>query len=252
MSGSDNAASRWVRDFVGPEHDEVPEAGRRPLVAYAVCSTPRSGSGLLCRGLAATRVLATPLEYLNPSVRALFTERWHCGPGLEAYLDALHARRTAADGVFGLKAHWAQLEHAANEAGATPAELLERVAPRARLVRSTRGDRVAQAVSLWRAERSGVWSLAEGAAFEEHAEYDFDAITSCLAELERAEHAWDELLAGPLVVEYEQLACDYAGTIERVASHLGARHVTVRPPTTRRLADARSAELAERFSAERA
>jgi len=252
VSGSDNPASRWVRDFVGPEHDEAPDAGRRPLVGYVVCSTPRSGSGLLCRGLAATGELATPLEYLNPALRAIFAERWSCGPELDAYLDALHARRTAPNGVFGLKAHWAQLERTADEAGATPAELLERVAPGARRVRSTRADRVAQAVSLWRAERTGVWSLADGAAFVEHAEYDFDGIAACLAELERAAHAWDELLSGAVVVEYEQLARDYAGTVEQIARHLGAREVTVPPPTTRRLADRRSVELAKRFAAERA
>jgi LPS sulfotransferase NodH len=244
----------WVRDFVGPEHDEPQGANRRPRLAYVVCSTPRSGSGLLCRGLASTGQLATPLEYLNPELRALVAGRWRCEPGLDAYLDALHARRTAANGVFGVKLHWAQLEQAATEAGTSPGELLERVAPRARLVRITRADAVAQAVSLWRAERSGVWSLADGAAFEERPEYDFDGIAACLAELERAERAWDELLAGadPLTVAYEGLVRDYAGVVARVARHLGAIAPTVPPPATRRLADGRSAELAARFSAERA
>jgi LPS sulfotransferase NodH len=238
-----------VRDFFGPEFDEAPTPGRRLLVAYVVCSTPRSGSGLLCRGLAATRQLATPLEYLNPELRMVFAERWGSGPTLDAYLDALHARRTTATGVFGLKMHWTQLEQAAIEAGASPAELLERVAPSSQLVRITRQDRVAQAVSLWRAGRSGVWSPVSGAAYEEQAEYDFDEISGCLGAIERAERAWDDLLAGadPLVVEYEQLARDYAGTVARVARHLGTTGVTVPPPTTRRLADARSAELATRF-----
>jgi trehalose 2-sulfotransferase len=240
----------WVRDFVGPEYDESREPPRLgPTRAYAVCSTPRSGSGLLCRGLAATGELGTPLEYLNPVLREIFAERWGCGPGLEAYVDALHGRRTAANGVFGIKVHWAQLAAAAAEAGVAPAELLERVAPAGR-VRTRRGDRVAQAVSYWRAGRSGVWSLAAGVEHVDDAPYDFDGIAACYAEIERSERDWDALVPGAETVAYEELASDYAGTMRRVASTLGAPEVEVGPPSTRRLADERSAALAERFRAD--
>jgi LPS sulfotransferase NodH len=216
-----------------------------------VCSTPRSGSGLLCRALAATGKLGLPLEYLNPVLRSTFAERWRCGDGLEDYLEALHSRRTDACGVFGVKVHWAQLEAAAREMGAEPGELLERLAPGGSFVRTHRVDRVAQAVSLWRAERSGVWSLTASEAPDDRPSYDFDGIAACYAEIRRGERAWDELLGeAPTTVEYEALAATYAETVAAVALGLAGTDVDVPPPRSRRLSDSLSAELTARFRAD--
>jgi len=216
-----------------------------------VCSTPRSGSGLLCRGLAATGRLGLPLEYLNPVLWAIFAERWHCGARLDGYLDALHSHRTDTAGVFGVKVHWAQLEAAAGEVGADPGALLARLAPAGSVVRTRRVDRVAQAVSLWRAERSGVWSLAVSESSGDRPSYDFDGIAACYAGIGRGEQAWDEHLGeAPATVEYERLSASYAETVAEVARGLGATDVEAPPPRSRKLADGLSAELAERFRAE--
>lgn len=243
--------SGWVKDLVGAEHDQPP--GRFGLQrSYLVCSTPRSGSSLLCRGLSSTGVLGTPLEYFNPGCRQLLSERWGCGEELDDYLAALHDRRTGPGGVFGAKVHWAQLDEPRQAAGLDPGELLERLAPGARFVRIAREDRDAQAVSLWRALRSGIWSVASGDELAADAPaYDFEAIDECRRQVERGELAWDWLLAElgqrPVTVTYEELAVDHAATVRQVARALGAETVEVGPPNTRRLADERSRELVDSF-----
>ena len=81
---------------VGAEYD-TPAGGpaASSLRCYIVCSTPRSGSSLLCRALASMGIAGTPTEYFNPVTRASLTAR---------------SRRTSANGVFGTKLHWEQLE----------------------------------------------------------------------------------------------------------------------------------------------
>jgi trehalose 2-sulfotransferase len=250
------SGASWVRDLVGAEHDQPP--GRFGLRrSYLVCSTPRSGSSLLCRGLASTGVLGTPLEYLNPVHREILSTRWGCGEGLDDYLAAVRARRTGPGGVFGAKVHWAQLDEPRQAARLDPGELLERLAPGARFVRIVREDRDAQAVSLWRAFSSGVWSVEAGdPPVTDVPEFDVEAIDECRRLVERGELAWDLLLAElgqrAVTVTYEELAADHSDTVRRVAQALGAEAVEVGPPTTGRLSDERSSELVERFRRERA
>ena len=250
------SGASWVRDLVGAEYDHPP--GRFGLRrSYLVASTPRSGSSLLCRGLSSTGVLGTPLEYLNPVYRQILSERWGCGEGLDDYLAAVHAWRTGPGCVFGAKVHWAQLDEPRQAAGLDPAELLERLAPGARFVRIVREDRDAQAVSLWRAFSSGVWSITgDDQPSTDAPEFDVEAIDECRRQVKRGELAWDWLLGElgqePVPVTYEELAADHSGTVRRVAQALGAEAVEVGPPTTRRLSDERSSELVDRFRRERA
>jgi len=60
-----------VWDPLRPELDaEPPLDPPLPDVTYAVCSTPRSGSGRLCRGLAETGLAGIPAEYFNVNQRS--------------------------------------------------------------------------------------------------------------------------------------------------------------------------------------
>jgi LPS sulfotransferase NodH len=259
-------SARFVADFLGPEHDAPFDAADRLSRSYVVCSTPRSGSGLLCRGLASTGVLGTPLEYFNPIHRSSLSERWGCGRDLDPYLRALHSRRTTERGLFGAKLHWSQLVDVRAEAGAgsgdetvheTPQEFLDRLLPNATYVRIRRGDTDRQAVSLWQALNSNLWSAAAGERVEPvETPYNFEGIEGCRRQIETAELCWDRLLrtlcAKPLVVEYEALASSYEATIVGVARHLaGSSKVDVPPPSTRVISDERSSELLGRFREDR-
>jgi trehalose 2-sulfotransferase len=130
-----------------------------PATVYVVCSTPRSGSGLLCRGLAATGLAGTPAEYFNSNQRAPLSARWRAGEDLCAYVRALRAHRTSPAGVLGVKIHSDQLEHLSCELGEPdPGELLPRLFPDALYVHLEREDVDRQAVSLWSALQTGIWS----------------------------------------------------------------------------------------------
>jgi LPS sulfotransferase NodH len=263
------ATLRFVRDFVGPEHDVSPDLqSARPLKSYIVCSTPRSGSGLLCRGLAGTGALGTPLEYFNPVHRGILTERWRCGPDLQSYVQALQSRRTMPDGIFGVKVHWEQMARTRAEAHGltpdlsdheTPDELLEHIFPAPTFIRIIRQDRDSQAVSYWRALASNVWSVGVAdppGAEREKAPYDFEGIERCRQQIDTGDACWDRLIRErgeeALVVTYEDLSADFASNIERVARHVAPdAAITVPSPSTRKLSDEHSVELLDRYRAER-
>jgi len=254
---------------MGPEYDRAPASeSPRPRQTCVVCSTPRSGSGLLCRAIAGSGAFGTPLEYLNPVHRGVLTDRWGCGPDFWSYLAALHARRSP-DGLFAVKIHWEQLVAARVEArggDADPAvwetrdELIDDLFPNPLFVRVLRMDIDAQAVSLWRASQSNVWSLAVDDAWTPDAApvpYSFDAIDRCRRSIETAEACWERLLSGlgavPYLVTYEQLGSAFEQTLSSLLRHLRPDVAAeVPPPRTRRMADEWSLEVIGRFRAERA
>ena len=259
----------FVLDYLGPEHDRPGRSrGRSRLRSYVVCSTPRSGSGLLCRGLASTGVLGAPLEYLNIAHRGILSERWGCGADLGAYIAALHDRRSSPEGLFGIKVHWDQLVAAGAEAmGRTfdrfrwdvPDEVLSSLFPNPVFVRIIRLDLDRQAVSLWRAQQSDVWSIAttdESGPDGRQAPYSFTGIEQCRRSIEIGEACWTRLLrqagVGPVIVTYEQLTSAFAQTVATVAHHVRPGiSVDVAPPRTRVMADEHSVQLLERLLADR-
>jgi len=260
-------------DLDGAARDTDPP--RNPTAAtraYLVCSTPRSGSGLLCRGLAATGVLATPLEYFNPARRQRLAERWGCGTPLAAYTRELLARRADGAGVFGSKLHWDQLVSLRAEAlGIVDAEpeyeidagFLDRLFPGATYVRILRRDVNRQAISLWFALQTETWSVAagdeSGVAGRGAVAYSFEGIERCRRLIENAEVHWDRFFRfnriEPVEVVYEALVDDYAGSVaalgRRIRGPDGFHARVPAEPDTRRLADDRSREFQERFARDR-
>jgi len=262
--------ARSATDFLGPEHDNPIESRPdRPLRSYVVCSMPRCGSGLLCRGLAGTGELGVPLEYFNPDTRGILSERWHCGSGLQRYVEALHSRRSTPSGLFATKVHWDQMSLLRAEAGAGPNdysvfetadELLELLFPAPLFIRVVRLDLDRQAVSCWQALNSGLWSIGvdePAGALDEQTPYSYEDIERCRRLIEAGELCWERLLRArgddALVVSFEELTEDFARTIERVAHYISpGLTLRIPAPRTRQLSDGRSLELLERFRAERA
>ncbi len=261
---------RVLLDLLDATHDAAARASGSPPFPYVVCSTPRSGSGLLCRRLAAAGA-GVPVEYFNPLHRDALTERWGCGRALREYLGALLARRTSASGVFGVKLHWSQLIALRAEAlgvqdgepgYAVDAGFLRALLPGVRFVRIVRLDVDRQAVSLWFSLATGVWSAAahddDAPAPRAEVPYRFEGIDRCRRLIENAELHWDRFLRAngieAPVVTYEQLVADPAGTAAAVAGALlppGAPTLRRALPSSRRLADARSEAFVARFRVER-
>jgi trehalose 2-sulfotransferase len=257
-----------LQDLIGADRDTVPQREPVPPTrSYLVASTPRGGSGLLCRGLAAAHGAGAPLEYFNTVHRRLLTERWGSGDGLAGYVRDLYARRTTPTGLFAAKVHWDQLAALRAEALGLPAAepeyaldggFLERLFPGARFVRIIRLDVDRQAVSLWFALHTGTWSLAAGdiPLGRDEVPYDYEGIDRCRHWIESAEVHWDRFLRHnriePLVVVYEELVAAYEPTLERVLREVAPdARGTPSPPKSRRLSDDHSERMVERLLADR-
>ena len=244
--------------------------------AYVICATPRSGSTLLCDLLADTAVAGQPdsffrvasLEwwagYLEVSMDA-----W--GDQLafdESYLAAVLAEGAGAGATFGMRLMWRDFDHLAqNLARLRPGLRRERDRFDAtfgptRYIHLSRADKAAQAISLIRAEQTGLWHVNEDGSERERqhpaqaAVYDAAAIARQLAEFEAHDLAWNQWFSrqniDPLRICYEDLAREPAAVMVDILAFLGldpAPAQAVRP-STRKLADGDSRDWLQRFRAE--
>ncbi len=249
----------------GPEHDtDPPRDPALPARNYVVCSTPRSGSGLLTRALVASDVAGTPTEYFNANDRAALTRRWGCGSDLRAYARTLRARRTTEDGVFGTKLHWEQLQQVRAELLGLPpgdpgfdvdAAFLSELLPAPAYVHILRRDVDRQAISTWVAAHTQVFSVARSgdAGATAKVPYSFAGVERCRRRIVASELHWDRFFRRnaitPLDVVYEDLAAGYEPAVRRVLAHVvpEAPPAEIAPPVSRSQSDERSEELLERF-----
>jgi LPS sulfotransferase NodH len=249
-------------------------------MTYFVCATPRSGSTLLCRSLAETGVAGRPEEYFerlrhsglprepreyfegigDPSFLALLPETRSGDPGdaeLERVLPHALAAGTTPNGVFGAKLMWGYFGDLLARLGTTPdgpapARLAELFGP-IRWVHVTRTDKVAQAVSLWRAVQTRSWSADD--APEAPPVYDARGIAHLRDQLAEQDAAWRDWFAGqriaPHRVEYERFVADHAATLRGVLAHLGLEVERIPDPPMHRQGDARSDRWVARFNEEK-
>ena len=126
----------------------------------------------------------------------------------------------------------------------------------------SREDKLAQAVSLVKAEQAGLWHVApDGTEIERLApprdpEYDFTRIAAKLAGLERYDAAWrvwfDEQNIAPLHVGYESLSADPQKAVSRICAALGVplpASATLQPGVAK-LSDTLSADWMCRYRAD--
>jgi trehalose 2-sulfotransferase len=248
--------------------------------SYFVCATPRSGSTLLCRSLATTGVAGRPEEYFerlrhsglprepreylegigDARPVALLPETRPGDPAeadLERELPHYLAEGTTPNGVFGAKLMWgyfgdllARLGTAAD--GPAVQVLTERFGPLS-WIHVTRTDKVAQAVSLWRALQTRAWSAAD--APEKQPVYDARGIAHVRDQLIEHDAAWRRWFAAkridPLTVEYERFVADHAATLKDVLAHLGLEVERIPDPPLDRQGDERSDRWVARFNEEK-
>ena len=221
-----------------------------PTSSYLVCASPRSGTELLCRCLAATGVAGCPQEYFLAEDPARLPEWrfWEEGPfaaghdvaDRESYLSLVYRLGTTPNGVFGAKIHWNNLRWALAKfsemprfAGLDRGAILRTAFPGLRVVDVTRRDRVRQAVSWARMAQDGMW--VDPVSEPEPAwpppagppRYDYRLIEALEALIAASQDGWrqlyDELGLTPYRVVYEELssADGYEQTIRGVLDHLG-------------------------------
>jgi trehalose 2-sulfotransferase len=256
----------------------------RPGKAYLVCATPRSGSTLLCELLRYTGRAGVPLEHfevlrhssLPRQPREYFTEG-----DLPAIVGRLAPLRSGApgselpgqwwerilregqteNGVWAGKLMWGHVEDLLARVHELPgledADLetaLRTLLGDPEFLLVTRQDKVAQAVSLWKALQTQSWRATEDAE-EVRPVYDFAGIDYLVEQLRTEERAWIEWFASsgtrPVEVSYEQLDAAPESTVASVLEALGFSDLAVPPPTLFRQRDELSSEWIERYREER-
>jgi len=214
--------------------DSDPVIPWRPRLStvYLIASANRSGSYLLCEGLACTGVAGQPTESLSIEYR-----RALCEPLNGAEMDFSVSMTTmirhnmTKNGVFGAKVHWDQVEELWYESGydGPPYIFLLDEFPGARYIHLYRRDTLAQAISLSIAQQTNDWwRMADSKnPPRNNIEPLFDATTILHLELDliRQQDAWRAFFKAegitPLEMEYEALAADYRGQVARALSFLG-------------------------------
>lgn len=248
------------------------------LDGYIICGTPRTGSTLLCDLLASTKRSGNPDSFYRRQSVDWWAEEWGLPPRATmsgeafeaAYLAAALAAGRGGTAIFGLRLMRENLEELAAIAERLHPGLpsdrarLEKAFGRLLYIHLFREDKLAQAVSLVKAQQTGLWHVApDGTEIERLAppqepQYDVERIARQLAELEAYDRAWNAWFAAqgidPLRIGYESLSADPAAALARICAALGVpapAAAEVRPGVAK-LADETSLDWMRRFRRDRA
>ena len=214
------------------------------LDAFIICGTPRTGSTLLCNLLASTNVAGNPNSFFMSQINPQWVKQWDLpsrgnmseSDFSDAYLKAVVKAGKGGTEVFGLRLMRDNLEGLS--------AFLDQIFPhlssdKARLEKAFgnilyihlfRENKLAQAISLVKAEQTGLWHIApDGTEIERLApskepEYDFDRIAREVMQLEQYDAAWVSWFSQqgiePLRVDYESLSANPATALGHICDAL--------------------------------
>lgn len=247
-----------------------------PFQSYVICTSPRSGSTLLCRLLAATGIAGRPSSLFHePSLDDWF-ERFELSADtarserevLAAIFAAAMERGRGGTDVFGLRLQRHSFAFFRDKlAILLPGQSSDRARfaaafGRTLFIHLTRVDKSAQAVSYVKAQQSGLWHRAsDGTELERLSPprdpvYDAELLRSTHDAMLAADRDWENWFAdesiAPLRLTYEALSADPRGTLRHVleALDLDASRADPVVPDVARLADATSRDWTERLRSE--
>ena len=222
-------------------------------ISYLVCATQRSGSTLLCELLKGTEVAGTPDEYFEglratglprqpreyfetPEVADIAERLAPSHPGtpeapgdFEGWFPYVLQRGVTPNGVFGSKMMWNYFDDFRARILELPGledrqfnDALSEVFPNLKIIFVRRRDKVAQAVSLWKAIQTQQWRGGDDDERKEapSAEYDFRALSHLVDLLHRWDARWEDWFHAtgrePIRVIYEEFTDARAATVGRV------------------------------------
>lgn len=246
--------------------------------SYIICCTPRTGSTLLCDLLTSTKVAGEPDSFFMQDIDPIWLKRWGLPP-LEgkgtvdhssAYLKAAIASGRGQTGMFGLRLMRenlsdliAMVDHV-YPGMSSDKDRLEAAFGRVLYIHLSRQDKLSQAVSMVKAEQTGLWHIAsDGSELERLApprepEYDFGRINAKLNELEQYDDRWvtwfSEQKIKPLRITYETLSEHPDAAALAICKELGVQRPApgILVPKVAKLADAISREWIAKFGADSA
>ncbi len=244
--------------------------------SYVICTSPRSGSTLLCKLLAKTGVAGNPDSYFHrPSISA-WLDDFDLTPDasiserdvLDTVFQAAIAEGSLKTGMFGLRLQRHSFDFFArklavlHEGFSNDAHRFHAAFGRTSFIHLSRRDKVEQAVSYVKAHQTGLWHMApDGSELERLAPprqpiYDADKIRAEFDQLTAYDRDWESWFETeeiePLRITYETLSGDPMATLRRVLDHLGLDHKAASgvKPDVAKLADSTSHDWAARFRSE--
>ncbi|MHA7775364.1 Stf0 family sulfotransferase [Roseibium sp. M-1] len=245
----------------------------KPYKSYILCTSPRSGSTLLCKLLSATGVAGHPGSYFHePSLAAwqddlgLVTDPDEPETGsLRKVLAEVTEKGTRGTGIFGLRLQRHSFDFFMRKLGvlypgvAPDLDRLKAAFGETLFIHLRREDKIAQAVSYVRAEQSGLWHrAADGSELERLSaprplEYDPAALKDCYDRFTRFDRDWQDWFTregiSPLRITYSELSAGPQTTLRLVLERLGLDGVAADGvvPGVAKLADVLSADWSARL-----
>ncbi|OLP45641.1 Stf0 family sulfotransferase [Rhizobium oryziradicis] len=244
--------------------------------SYIICTSPRSGSTLLCKLLAATGVSGNPGSYFHRPDLSDWMADCNLMPDpslseaemLEAIFRAVQAKGSLDTGMFGLRLQRHSFEffmeklrvlHPGHD---SDLQRLEAAFGRTLFIHLSRLDKVEQAVSCVKAEQTGLWHVApDGTELERVAPvkepvYDAAEIRATYDRFTDFDLGWKDWFEAqgiePLRITYTTLSEDPVGCLRMILEALGvdADAANGVVPGVAKLADATNRDWVMRFRAE--
>lgn len=189
---------------------------------YVICSTPRSGTNLLCQALESTGLLGRPRDFFNgPGIRAKGRRDYPLDP--EAQLALVLAEGRTRNGIYGLKMFCGRFDR-------VKGTLWTQRLPNLSFVFLEREDMLGQALSQVRADQTGQYrsTMAAGG----RPSYDAARIRLHLRAIARDRSRWLLYFArngiAPVRLTYEQVADAPQQAVDEVARLMEVGEATVR------------------------
>ncbi|NIZ60761.1 sulfotransferase [Sedimentitalea sp. CY04] len=244
--------------------------------SYVICTSPRSGSTLLCRLLRESGVVGRPGSHFHePSIEKWlgyygFRKSQFCTrkQALTAVFQSAFEHGKGESNTFGLRLQRHSFSYFTEQLGILHPSLpddksrIEAVFGNTLFVHLTREDKLDQAISYVKAKQTGLWHMApDGTEIERLSEpnepiYDSVAISAQLDLFEKMEAEWKEWFnrecIDSLTITYDELSAAPYEILARVLKALGSEYEPsgeITPPTAK-LADVINQEWAEKFRSE--
>ena len=244
--------------------------------SYVICTSPRSGSTLLCKLLAATGVAGNPDSYFHRPSIADWLADFGLVPDvavperdvLDAIFQAAIAEGSLETGMFGLRLQrhsfdfFTQKLAVLHPIPSSDALRFQAAFGRTLFVHLARCDKVGQATSYVKARQTGLWHMApDGTELErlsppQEPVYDANEIRACFEEMTIHDRDWEDWFASediePLRITYEALCAGPIKILQQVLDHLGLDRETATgvAPSVAKLADGTSQDWVARFRSE--
>lgn len=244
--------------------------------SYIICTSPRSGSTLLCKLLAATGVAGKPGSYFHEPSLSDWLSYFDLAQDpsaaerdvLAEIFRAAMAKGSLDTGMFGLRLQRHSFDFFTEKLAVLHPELsrdtqrLQAAFGRTLFIHLTRCDKVEQAVSHVKAEQSGLWHAApDGTELErlsppQKLVYDADEIRARYDELSAYDRDWEDWFGAeeitPLRLTYEALSEDPIESLCQTLDELGLERDAAAgvEPSVAKLADGISRDWVARFRSE--